>query len=964
MKRPCFPVRTFAVLAALCALGGAAVHAQVPATGVFVESESYVQPNGNSTLTSGPNIAGIGNGGAIVSTDPGDAFSGGAHIGFFDFYDWLEYNVNIPTDGVYQIQYYYASGWPANDTFPQDLVFWTSAQRITPPGAPTTANWGAYQLYTLADTVPLKAGSNRFRVRIRPDFGLVDTLGGSMNMDYIKFVRTGDYPNLVAVSGTVKATVNGTDTPIEGAYVFEDAGGAGLYAEAAHITRTDMNGHYTLYLSPGSHQITAFYNGYATASAQVTAPSSTDFSLSYNGKFEAEILDGTNPGRGNGDGVQAAYASGIYDPGTKAKIGEYSGNGLVEKNGEGTGGRFALYSHVVVPSNGAYDITMHYSNDQTPDVTLPEQWSVNGGGGPLMSLVGTGSFNTFQDSGPVLVGLKAGKNTLRWTNQDSTNFARVDYFTVAPTARPYGTLNVVVKDSSNKPVPGAKITVTGGGNTYSDAVNGAGNLSLPVPAGSYDVTASKTGSTTMVSVTVPGGGEVTANIGLALTAVVIEGENLSASGPEPSGSGVEVQPLDTASGGQILADLRGKGTPDAGSNYRYAEWTVNVAQAGWYKFGMSYSTAISPTDFAVTTDTTSARFDYPIPDTGGPGVYADFTTSNGEPIELPLVQGQNKIRLTMGNGAINLDYITLDRDTSKPATAFTTVTGTVSGTDGTGAAPIRGAVLFSSWFTNSPEGSFYTATTNATGHYTLNVPQDGVNGDGSSPVAALAPGYITSPVATANGGGTQNLAVQLNNTPGTNPPSLELDFSDRPTIIAQVLAVGSGRIATTVGELAYVDAGPDTWIDLNVNAPRSGLYDLTLNYSNGSLDTGASASLPVTVGGVTVVGTFQGTTAWNNYVTVSPFVTIPLQSGPNTVRLSFPDAAANIMYLDFKRAGDLPPMASTDIDGNGVTNALDAVVYARRLAGTDTGATPDVNGDTHSNAADVQRILSVAGGLM
>jgi hypothetical protein len=39
------------------------------------------------------------------------------------------------------------------------------------------------------------------------------------------------------------------------------------------------------------------------------------------------------------------------------------------------------------------------------------------------------------------------------------------------------------------------------------------------------------------------------------------------------------------------------------------------------------------------------------------------------------------------------------------------------------------------------------------------------------------------------------------------------------------------------------------------------------------------------------------------------------------------------------------------------------VIYARRLGGQDAGPTPDLTGDSASNAQDVRRILSVAGGL-
>jgi hypothetical protein len=947
-------VRTLAAFAALAALAAAPTLAQVPATGIFVESENFSPPSGNATLTSGPNITNI------VTVDNNGTASGGKSIGVFDAWDWLEYDVTIPEDGLYNVIYRYASNWGENPKFGQALEFFTAGQQITPPGAPVTATWGDYQLFTLPTPVPLKQGVNHFRIKERPDYGTVG-FGGSMNMDYVKFEKAGAYPNLVAVSGTVTAQIGGTATPVQGALVSEDpdpAKGA-LYTEASHLTRTDAAGHYTLYLSPGSHQVTAFYNGFAAATAAVTAPGTHDFSLGWNGRFEAELFDATNKGPGNSAGVQPAYATGYYDVDKVTKLGTYSGNGLVINIGSPSG-KFALYNHVVVPTAGYYDLSMHYGSDQDPSVTSPYNWQVNGTLNTVISWPGTGSYTTMQDSPTVLVHLNAGVNTLRWTDNGSL-FANMDYFTLKATTQQVGTLNVSVKDGGGKVVPGAAISVSGDGGTYSGTADGNGLFSIVLPVGAYTVTASRSGTTNTADVTVAANTPTNAAITLNITAILVEGEDFTASGPDQPGPAVSVADLSGASGGKVLQNLSGRG--DTGvlpSNYRYAEWTVDAPADGMYRFMMHYATLFSPGEIRLTVAGTSYRLHYEtLTNTAGSTVYADFSPFE----EIPLKKGPNTFRVTAGEGGLNVDYFTFDLDTASPAITFKTISGVVKGTDGTGSAPVRNAVVFDNSYGDIGLATYYT-TTDATGHYTLNVPDTGLNYDGTSNLGVQAAGYLPQTVNAVPGNSTKDFLLPLNNPDAVTPPALRIDFADFYDTTNAVLAVGPGAISTAIGEIAFVQAGPDTWVDLSVSVPRSGLYDVALNYGSNALPAGQMGHLTLSAGGAGATAAFPMTATWADHQTIPAFVTLPLQAGPNTVRLAFPDAAANIEYLDFSRSGDLPPAASTDIDNNGVTDIRDAVIYARRLGGQDAGPTPDLTGDSASNAQDVRRILSVAGGLM
>jgi hypothetical protein len=947
-------VRTLAALAALAALCGGRVVAQVPATGIFVESENFVTPNGNATLGSGPNVTGV------VGVDTIAARSGGKSIGFFLSSDWLEYDITLPENGLYDVQYYYASGWPDNYKFGTALSFYTSGQQILQPGAPTTLlndnpNWGAYTLYTLPTPVALRAGVNRFRLRNRGDYALVGH-GGGMNMDYVKFVKTADYPNLVAVTGRVTTTVNGTATPVEGALVSEDPDptkGA-LYTEASHLTRTDASGHYTLYLSPGSHQITAFANGHAALTATATAPGTRDFALTWNGRFEAELLDATNPGFGDQNGVQPVYASAIYDA-NAVPIGSYSANGVVVNVGTTTLNKYAEYRHVVVPKAGVYGLSMHYGSSEAAGVSHHYSWSVNGGAGIQMNWPGTGAYTTLQDSPAIPVTLNAGVNTIRWTDDQAVYFANMDYFALAEVTPPRGTLNVVVKNAGGQPVPGAVINATNGTDSYLNNTDATGSLTLSVAPGAYTVTATKGGATDSTNVNVVDKGTVTANLTLNITALVVEGEDFTASGPDQPGPSVTVTPTAGASGGEVLEGLSGQVNTDVRPSIsRYAEWTVDAPADGMYNLTMNYATEFVPAEFTLTVDTTSFRLHYDeLPDTPGPAQYLDFAPLEG----VPLKKGLNTFRVTTGIGGLNIDYFLFNLDAGTPFPLFKTVTGTVTGTDGTGSAPIRNAYIYAGALV--PSDAIYSTTTDAAGHFTLHLPTDG-SGDG---VGAIAAGYTDSDISF--NASPVNFVMQPANLAATNPPTVRIAFTDFFQTNSAVLAVGPGKLSTALSgkELAFVQPGPDTWVDLNVNVPRAGLYAVAVNYGSAWLPLGQSGHLTFAVGGATLTGTIPMTGDYGTHQTIPALVTLPLQAGPNTVRLGFPDVAANISFLDFLRTGNLPPAVSTDIDGSGVTDLRDAVLYARRLAGRDPGPTPDLNNDSASNAADVRRILSVVGGL-
>ncbi len=157
------------------------------------------------------------------------------------------------------------------------------------------------------------------------------------------------------------------------------------------------------------------------------------------------------------------------------------------------------------------------------------------------------------------------------------------------------------------------------------------------------------------------------------------------------------------------------------------------------------------------------------------------------------------------------------------------------------------------------------------------------------------------------------------------------------------------------------NGSPGKWFEMIISVPRTGIYKVGMGYSSGwNSGDGQPVKSVWTVNGSPVNVDFAKTANWADYQYFDNIASLPLNAGANVIRITYVEASANVQYFTFVRTGDIP---STDIDGSGKTELKDAVVYNRRLAGVDTGATPDLNGDSVSNTLDVALIIKVAAGL-
>jgi hypothetical protein len=950
--------------AALVAAAVCVLTAHVQAQTIRVEGESYVLPNGVATMGSGPNATGI------TTLDANPAASNGFIIGFFGAWDWLEYNVTAPADGLYNLSFKYTDGDTLINPLPVTLTFYTTGKQYQIGNVATTGGWAWTDFTTITAeddaavplAIPLKAGANRFRVAIRPDAVFV----GAMNVDYYEFTKTADpYPAYQTISGQVTTHITGAATPLAGAIVSVGPD----YHTASNITRTDATGSYTLYVPAGSYSLTAFCNGFApsTTAAPVAAPGTSNFDLSA-GRYEAELLDATNPGPEPDKGVQPAY-----DTGAASGV-PLSNNGEIVYMKPGRYAEYkSVYAPADLPSDGVCDLRIHYSSLANVGGAIGDPgyltWAVNTTSTVKMTYGATSmtDFLTYADSAPMLLTLKKGMNTLRFTDANTgtggnpnTPAANIDYFTIAASTQPHGKLTITVTDLSNKAVSSATITATSATSLFTGVTQSDGTYVIPVPAGTYSVTANKSGAAgpvTVSNIVVADGQTVSVPIQLNISGAAVEAEDFTSGGPAMPPA--TVTDLASASNGKVVTGFTGAYLQD------WLEWTINVTTDGLYRLTLRYAIPpdgdinhpVYPVDLTVNVSpsTFHART-INIPRTTDGDTYGGYDLQDdlANAILLPLKAGNNTIRLSLAAGTMNLDYIQVTKLQAYP-TNVRTITGTISGTDTVGTAPLSGATV---WLNNNglhttlPEAQFAT-TTDALGHYSITAYTGGAF-LGSQANGFVFPG--TTPYVTVTAG-TATKDVTMNVKPPT-PPDTGTEQVD-----AFKLSKADPALQTNENKITFT--GPGKFFELPINVARAGLYTVGMYYSSGwTIADGNPVRTTWTVNGAPQEVDFATTSLpdYSDYKFAPTIATIPLNAGGNTLRIDFIDKGANIVYLTLLRSGALPP-STTDINGSGKTDIVDAVTYARRLGGLDTGAKPDLTGDGLSNAADVVKILRVAGGL-
>ena len=133
-----------------------------------------------------------GDGVDIVTVD------GGYAVGYTIAGEWLEYTVNIESDGIYNFEVKAATGAQSETTLSLTL---DSVSIASPISIPNTADdWATYQTVT-GKTTSLKAGVHVLRLSFDVDY---------TNVDWIKFSKEGEEPPV-----SINMNVSGMQTSVD-----------------------------------------------------------------------------------------------------------------------------------------------------------------------------------------------------------------------------------------------------------------------------------------------------------------------------------------------------------------------------------------------------------------------------------------------------------------------------------------------------------------------------------------------------------------------------------------------------------------------------------------------------------------------------------------------------------------------------------------------------------------------------
>ncbi|WP_248930004.1 beta strand repeat-containing protein [Paenibacillus hamazuiensis] len=678
-----------------------------------------------------------------------------------------------------------------------------------------------------------------------------------------------------AITGTV---TNASGNPVSGACV--------AAANSGNVT-TDASGKYTLKVPAGTYayvwvQATGYAN-YSQNNIQVTTGSTTTVNFSY-GAIGGTVTDaGGNPVSGStvytNISNRTTGADGTYT--MNVPPGTYTVN-LSAKTG------FSSHSQDNVQVTAGQKATVNFSFGGVSGTVT------DGSGNPVSGAsvyVSNSNANTTTDAnGKYMLNVRAG--TYDYAQVYKSGFANFTQNGIQVTEGQtitmnfsYGAIRGTVTDAGGNPVPGGSVYT----NTIDQKTDANGAYTLNVVPGTYTVNVSKTGYSAYAraNIQVTGGNTTTVDFGYG----AVSGTVSDASGNPVSGASV------------FAYNTNGSATTDASGKY-----TLNVPQ-GNYNYVQAQATgypAFFQNNIEVTSGkTTTVNFSYG-------AVSGVVNDANGNPVSGATVYANNvsgsattdasgKYTLNFAPGTYTLTVIKTGYPTESKTNIevlpgqTTTVnfgnfsSGVISGTvtDASG-NPISGATVYASNVSGS-------ATTDASGKYTLNVPartysyvQVSANGfapytqnnievtAGNTTTLNFSYGAISGTVKDANGNPVSGATVSngainqtsndggvytLNVPPGTY--TVTVYKTGYPTESKTNVQVMSGQ--TTTVNFGNVSAGSISGTVTDASGhPVSGA-SVSVSGSGGSANTDASGKYTLNV----PVGTYIVTVSKTGY---APYV--------------------------------------------------------------------------------------------
>ncbi len=212
--------------------------------------------------------------------------------------------------------------------------------------------------------------------------------------------------------------------------------------------------------------------------------------------------------------------------------------------------------------------------------------------------------------------------------------------------------------------------------------------------------------------------------------------------------------------------------------------------------------------------------------------------------------------------------------------------------------------------------------------------------------SAPAPAPVTSPAPTATA--TPPAVPPVTTPPATSAARIEAEaFSAMSGILSEQTADVDG--AQNIG---WIDNGD--WAEYSVNLATAGTYTLNYRvaspYSTGIIETSSSTGPGFASTQVPATG------GWQTWQTVS--TTISLNSGPQTIKLSFPVGGINLNWFEIRSGNSVPVPNVTTLSATGTTH-LEAEAYTK-MSGIQTESTQDVGGTLDVGWIDLGDFLEYA----
>ncbi len=254
-----------------------------------------------------------------VQTEPTTDAGGGENVGWIDTGDWIEYLVNAPGAGSYQLDFRLAADGSASKSF---NILADGVQ----VGAVNFTATGGWQTWTTVNTsVNLNAGEQTIRLEATSD---------GFNINYIDFSSECSNPDLA----TLEITPNNPTIAV-GETIDLDVIGRNGCGEVIGTNPTwtgaDQNGVFTG-TTEGVFQVTASENG-ISAQVDVTVTNSSSNNMLTNGNFS------------NGSTGWESYVNGAASASLGVSGGEFHGN---ISNGGSAGWHVQWYQGGLTIANG------------------------------------------------------------------------------------------------------------------------------------------------------------------------------------------------------------------------------------------------------------------------------------------------------------------------------------------------------------------------------------------------------------------------------------------------------------------------------------------------------------------------------------------------------------------------------------------------------------------------------------